>query len=572
MIKLGDKILRNLEEQVQYLTNYHDVNQGLVQWGIRVVGRVATEDELPDPATYQGEYGDAIAVGTAAPFSFYIWTRASIEGGADYWFPFGRISIIGPQGIPGKKGEKGDTGESSKWYYSDSPSNPREGDMKLMPNGDVYRYQMNDQSQYDWVKVTNIMGPQGVQGPVGPKGEQGVQGEKGEKGDTGDVGGFINIQGILGSTEQLPTPASLNNLTAAYLIGAQSPYDLWVQIGENSDVAVWTNTGPFNAGTLVSVNGNYQNVWNADTKLDKATEIPPADSAYVEKKGGGQKLIKVISGNPAPETIVKRNGNGQIATAEPTEDNHAATKKYVDGKSGVKDATVGGWVITPDSKGRLIIKLNSLSGLHYTTSGITIDPLYAPAIDSRTNSITSFNAYYIDMIVRDAMCDGKGAAWTETEKEAACGRMGAASKAYVDGRTAGAYFCGSVWYPGNGAGTGVKINNVWIPYPPFRKDQTQTLNGHTTDTGWDAGQACDVDYNIKYSVDALQAKGNAPANSIQVTLNGTYYETDFSSSQPIPNTLTNQTYNAVYLSNQEFEQTVDTNPENDKFYYTLYEA
>ena len=176
------------------------------------------------------------------------------------------------------------------------------------------------------------------------------------------------------------------------------------------------------------------------------------------------------------------------------------------------------------------------------------------------------------MIVKAAMCDGKGAAWTDAEKEAACERMGAATKGYVDSRTAGAYFCGSVWYAGNGAGTGVKINNLWIPYPPFRKDQTQTLSGHTTDSGWDSGQVCEVDYNIKYSVDALQAKADAPANSIQVTLNGTYSEMDFSTSDPILHTLDNQTYNAVYLDNTTFEQTVDTSPENGKFYYTLYEA
>ena len=565
MIKLGDKILRNLEEQVQYLTNYHEVNQGLVQWGIRVVGQVASQSDLPDPATYQGEYGDAIAVGTQAPFFFYIWTRASIEGGADYWFSFGRISIIGPQGPKGDKGDKGDTGESSRWYYSDSPSNPREGDMKLMPNGDVFRYQMNDQSQYGWVKMTNIMGPQGVQGPAGPAGPQGVPGEKGEKGDTGDVGGFINIHGIINNTAQLPTPASLNNLTIAYLVGSQSPYDLWVQVGENSDVAVWTNTGPFNAGTLVSVNGKSQNVWDADTKLDKVTTATGASQLYGKNSSGGQWMVNII-------TAPSQDGVG--IPRRDYVDNYFATKEYVDGKSGVKDATVGGMVITPDSNGRLNIKIKSTSGLSYTSSGLTIDPLYAPAIDQRKNDITSFNASYIDMIVRDAMCDGKGAAWTDAEKEAACGRMGAATKQYVDSRTAGAYFCGSVWYAGNGAGTGVKINNVWIPYPPFRKDQPQTLNGHTTDSGWDGD--CDTDYDIKYSVDALQAKAEAPSGSVQVTLNGTYYEYNNGAAAGenpyVAHTLDNQTYNAVYLDNTTFEQTVDTSPENGKFYYTLYEA
>lgn len=94
MIKVGNTNYRNLEEQVQYLTNYHDVNQGLVQWGIRVVGQITSSSELPQD--YSGEYGDAIAVGTEAPFFFYIWTRASIEGEPAYWFPFGEISIAGP--------------------------------------------------------------------------------------------------------------------------------------------------------------------------------------------------------------------------------------------------------------------------------------------------------------------------------------------------------------------------------------------------------------------------------------------------------------------------------------------
>lgn len=293
MIKVGDKYLRNLEEQVQYLTNYHDVNQGLVQWGIRVVGQVTSESELPDPATYDGEYGDAIAVGAQAPFSFFIWTRASIEGGADYWFPFGQISIVGPQGPVGPQGEKGDTGASTQWYsYNNLPNNPVEGDMALDDNGGIYRYQNGA-----WESVTNIKGPQGIQGPTGPIGPQGPQGEKGEKGDRGDVGGFINIWGIVGNTSQLPTPASLDNLTVAYLVGSQNPYDLWVQVGANSEVAVWTNTGPFNVGTLISVNGNYQNVWDADTKLDKVTKAAANAKVYGVNASGKQWMINLYN-NP----------------------------------------------------------------------------------------------------------------------------------------------------------------------------------------------------------------------------------------------------------------------------------
>ena len=94
-------------------------------------------------------------------------------------------------------------------------------------------------------------------------------GTKGEKGDRGDVGGFINIKGVLANSSQLPTPESLQNLTVAYLVGAASPYDLYVQVGSTSSEAMWTNTGPFNAATAVSVNGNFQNIWDADTKQDK---------------------------------------------------------------------------------------------------------------------------------------------------------------------------------------------------------------------------------------------------------------------------------------------------------------
>lgn len=325
-IKLNDgTVLRNLEEQVQYLTNYHDVNQGLVQWGIRVVGQVETADELPLP--YDGEYGDAIAVGTSSPFFFYIWTRASIEGRPAYWFPFGEISVVGPEGPQGAQGPVGPKGEGSKWYTT-LITNAKDGDMSInATNGNIYRY-----ADGIWTLEGNIKGPQGIQGIQGPQGIQGEQGIQGPKGDTGDVGGFINIYGTLTAEGQLPSPASLNNLTIAYLIGSQAPYDLYVQIGENSDTAIWTNTGPFNAATAVQVNSVYQNVWNADTKLDKSTNITIYSQAYAKTPDGSQNLINVTTAAVA-NAIVQRKGDGNItvpATASNTTD--AVSKQYVDNK------------------------------------------------------------------------------------------------------------------------------------------------------------------------------------------------------------------------------------------------
>lgn len=106
--------LRNLEEQVQYLTDYHAVNQGIAQWGIKVIGQLEDPSELPNPTTYQGNYGDTYAVGTEPPYDFYIWTRSSVDG-IGYWFNFGEISIVGPVGPKGDKGDKGETGDSTKW-------------------------------------------------------------------------------------------------------------------------------------------------------------------------------------------------------------------------------------------------------------------------------------------------------------------------------------------------------------------------------------------------------------------------------------------------------------------------
>lgn len=347
-IKLNDgTVLRNLEEQVQYLTNYHDVNQGLVQWGIRVVGQVETEDKLPLP--YDGEYGDAIAVGTEAPFFFYIWTRAAIAGESPYWFPFGEISIVGPEGPVGPRGEKGDTGKSTKWYSGSSvpifPSQEYiEGDMYLQTNGQVYRYQNNS-----WQPVVSIKGPQGVQGIQGPQGIPGPVGAPGPKGETGDVGGFINIWGILTNISQAPTPASLNNLTVAYLVGSAAPYDLYVQIGETSDTAVWTNTGPFNAATLVTVNGVGQNVWDADTKanvseLSKYIPIvrPAEKNLYyfpaLSVNNDNSLSFWSIKGTPEPsgEKVVIRSKQGRAQIQDPVDVMDIANKKYVDSQKGTK--------------------------------------------------------------------------------------------------------------------------------------------------------------------------------------------------------------------------------------------
>lgn len=348
MFEVDGKQFRNLEEQVKYLSSLHEINRGIAQWGIQVVGQVSYPSQLPDP--YDGNYGDAIAVGTSAPYNFYIWTRPTIEGDPAYWFNFGKISIVGPQGPQGPAGKDGKDGIGNRWYTGNT--NPVAtggsyliGDLYLnATTGNIYKYT----SLNKWESIGSIKGPQGEQGPQGIQGPQGPQGEQGPKGDTGDVGGFINIWGILTNANQLPLPSTLNNPTVAYLVEhtggtdqANDHYDLYVQVGESSDTALWENMGPFNAATLVTVDGVGQNVWDADTKVTKYTVdesiVRGREYAYTVK-GSGDTVRQIANDDNrmSEGNIVVYGGNdkglakpfGTISTGTPVNAWNTVPKNY----------------------------------------------------------------------------------------------------------------------------------------------------------------------------------------------------------------------------------------------------
>lgn len=331
-LTIDGKVLRNLEEQVQKnkedIAKHYAIDRSLANFGIKIVGTVLTENQLPDPLTYQGEYGDGYAVGQTGAYVYYIFTRPDLNSGHpdSYWLNVGSISIVGPQGPQGPKGDKGDTGESTRFYASANyPLDANEGDLYLGTTGMVYEYVNND-----WIARTNIRGPQGIQGIQGPRGIQGPQGETGPQGPRGDVGGFISIAGILSSTNQLPLPSKLGNLTVAYLVGATEPYDLYIQIGETSAEATWNNVGPLNVATMVTVNGQYQNIWEADTKLDKITTT--GASRLYSINGQGKQGTMNYGQTPVASWIpmYEPQQGGALQVGTPLKDVHATPKKYVD--------------------------------------------------------------------------------------------------------------------------------------------------------------------------------------------------------------------------------------------------
>ena len=109
-IQIGDNVYRNLQEQVgknkEDIEAFKKGQRVLAQFGIKMVGRATTVMDIPTVDAYKGsnpnwDYGDAYAVGTKTPYTYYLLTRADEDTPTDYWFPVGLFPAPGPKG-PGQ--------------------------------------------------------------------------------------------------------------------------------------------------------------------------------------------------------------------------------------------------------------------------------------------------------------------------------------------------------------------------------------------------------------------------------------------------------------------------------------
>lgn len=243
MLVYNNKEYRNLQEQVQKnkadIEDWKSKQETLANWGIRIVGQIESESDLPED--YEGEYGDAYQVGTGDTAKYFAWIRPTTEVDKDHWMDMGSLSIAGPQG------PAGDEITDIKFVSSES---------KTVPTGDkqtdnTIRVTMSDGRTIDF--TVKAYADKGDKGDQGIQGIQGVQGPKGDKGDKGDVGPqgemgptapAYHIIGKIESTEQLPDPVVLKDLSGAYLIGIQ----LWIQIGKTLEEAKWTYLGDIDTG------------------------------------------------------------------------------------------------------------------------------------------------------------------------------------------------------------------------------------------------------------------------------------------------------------------------------------
>ena len=330
--KNGD-VLRNLEEQVaenkRLILAHYDIDRVLADVGITVVG-----DALQTPPDVLGlkgvKWGEAYPVGYEPPYNYYVWSRPTpneedITKGE--WFNIGPLAIPGPRGFAGPQGFQGPRGESTRWYVGDNPgqvASPAENDLFLdAVSADVYQYKNGV-----WTAITNIRGNRGATGATGLTGPQGIPGEQGPQGEPGLPGSAVTIRGILQSVDELMdiSPADQEPGTAYLVKDYSDNYIIWFALPEDN---TWEQAGPIQA-SVVTVGGNIVTEFNADTKLDKITTSDAYPRAYVVNDAGTKQGARAISWGAAPDTIAVRGANGTLMIGTPTENSHAATKKYVD--------------------------------------------------------------------------------------------------------------------------------------------------------------------------------------------------------------------------------------------------
>lgn len=323
MFTFDGKEFRNLQEQVlenkRRIAEHYEITRVLNDFGIRVIGRVATKEDLDNLPTEGLQYGDAYAVGENPPYTFWIWTRKNDESANDYWFNMGQIAIEGPEGPAGA-------------YVTT---------LSIDPNTYFPTFTFSNGTSI--TVPQSIRGPRGpigargVQGPVGPRGLQGPQGPVGPTGSQGPQGpaGTFNIKGTLSSSTLLPDASSMKPGDAYLVLAGTAIYDLYIITATDSDdtsTYTWQNTGLLGAGTTITVNGSAVSSWNADTKLDKITSTSAYDRVYCVTANGEQSLQEVDQAwyRYGETTIPIRDKDGELHTPTPTTDTSCATKKYVD--------------------------------------------------------------------------------------------------------------------------------------------------------------------------------------------------------------------------------------------------
>lgn len=352
MLKYGNRELRNLEEQVeknaQDIEDFKNANQTIAEFGIYVVGILASVDDLPA----QGEnFGDAYLIGSSTPYDMHVWTRDVAHNTAK-WVDLGSFPL------KGDKGDKGDIGSVIRVDAGEPLNNPTSLYDFYIDKISGYWYQPYlNETGYGWLKAftlkgekgdRGLQGKQGVQGIPGVQGKTGAIGAKGDKGDKGDTGAAFNVQGTLASSSNLPTPtAEMQDKGYAYIIpdaegtkhiwviqGSESTSFSWVDVGTagvgiqgekgadgiglnnltNTNLTLGDTTVTYNTTDGIGINSTMRQTYNDtnhDSTVDMHIPLVPGAGIAINKKAGTERVeVKLDSSRSITATGLVASENG----------------------------------------------------------------------------------------------------------------------------------------------------------------------------------------------------------------------------------------------------------------------
>ena len=169
-IRIDNKVYRNLQQQVKYLTEMF--NNGMSITNIN--GTVDDVSKLPDINSVQS--GTIYTVGKSKPYEYYVALNGK-------WVDLGEFPLKGPAGPTGADGAIGPTGATGPIgpTGNQGATGPTGATGAVGPTGPLG-------GPTGPTGATGAVGPTGAAGSIGPTGPQGATGATGAVGPTGPAG------------------------------------------------------------------------------------------------------------------------------------------------------------------------------------------------------------------------------------------------------------------------------------------------------------------------------------------------------------------------------------------------
>lgn len=347
MITINNKEYRNIVEQVQHnkelIEQHYARDRVLAEVGIKVMGQKDDESALVDfiPPGGPEAWGEAYLVGATEPYDIHIWTRPG------EWFNIGPLNMIGEQGVPGDSIENAEVTSDNRLKITmddgreiiTNTFNTIKGDPgNVGPANALTAATVNP----DYTVTFTFQDGSSATTNKSLRGQPGADSQvPGPQGDKGDPGRSIYIKGIVSTIGELDGINPLDDLYGAYLVGTVSPYLVYIPVAEP---ASFVYAGQFMGGTVITVGGQTQDTFDADTKLDKITTtgayrlygVNPSGNAWNQIiREAPQTTNSAYKYQPVMYDITSGAyvNNGLIRISEtPIENYHTASKGYVDNR------------------------------------------------------------------------------------------------------------------------------------------------------------------------------------------------------------------------------------------------